>query len=314
MKGESLLGWTPMEAVAVKGGEEPGARSYIVNRTAGNRQHRRANPSSHRNTGAADPVMIEARTAGPGSKSFRIDQTGIAMPEAAFRRVLEIRPNRDEAIVPLVPRDGGGRHIGFITVALLALGLGWAGGSNFHRFFDLNRPQFSGEAAINAVVEQILHAESDGDPTGKNKRSSATGAGQFLDRTWLETIRVHRPDLVGGRSEKDILELRRDPELAREITTRFVEQNAMMLSKRGLPVTPGTLYLAHFAGAAGAVAILSVPENADAASLIASADATGRMTRDKIVGANPFLRDFTVADLKNWADRKMRGPGLPLVD
>jgi hypothetical protein len=260
--------------------------------------------------------MIEARTAGPGSKSFRIDQTGIAMPEALFRRVWEIRPNRDEAIVPLMPRNGGRHHIGFITVALLALGLGWVSGSNFHRIFDLNlnRSQFAGEAAINAVVEQILHAESGGDSTAKNKRSSATGAGQFVDRTWLETIRVHRPDLVEGHSEKDILELRRDPELAREITTQFVKQNAMMLSKRGLPVTPGTLYLAHFAGAAGAVAILSVPENADAASLIASADATGRMTRDKIVGANPFLRDFTVADLKNWADRKMRGPGLPLVD
>jgi hypothetical protein len=267
----------------------------------------------HRNAGAADLVMIEARTAGPGSKSFRIDQTGIETP---FRRDWEIRPNRDEAIVPLVPRNGGGHHIGFITVALLALGLGWVSGSNFHRIFDLNlnRSQFAGEAAINAVVEQILHAESGCDSTAKNKRSSATGAGQFVDRTWLETIRVHRPDLVEGRSERDILELRRDPELAREITTQFVKQNAMMLSKRGLPVTPGTLYLAHFAGAAGAVAILSVPENADAASLIASADATGRMTRDKIVGANPFLRDFTVADLKNWADRKMRGPGLPLVD
>ena len=69
--------------------------------------------------------MIEARTAGPGSKSFRIDQTGIAMPEALFRRVWEIRPNRDEAIVPLMPRNGGRHHIGFITVALLALGLGW---------------------------------------------------------------------------------------------------------------------------------------------------------------------------------------------
>jgi hypothetical protein len=68
--------------------------------------------------------MIEARTAGSGSKSFRIDHTGIAMPEAAFRRVWEIRPNRDEAIVPLVPRNGGCHHIGFITVALLALGLG----------------------------------------------------------------------------------------------------------------------------------------------------------------------------------------------
>ena len=122
---------------------------------------------------------------------------------------------------------------------------------------------------------------------------------------------MHRPDLIGGRSEKDILELRRDPELAREITTQFVEKNAVILRKRGLPVTPGTLYLAHFAGPAGAVAILSVPENADAASLIASADATGRMTRDKIVGANPFLRDFTVADLKSWADRKMRGSGVP---
>ena len=47
------------------------------------------------------------------------------MPEALFRRVWEIRPNRDEAIVPLMPRNGGRHHIGFITVALLALGLGW---------------------------------------------------------------------------------------------------------------------------------------------------------------------------------------------
>ena len=133
--------------------------------------------------------MIEARTTGPGSKSFRIDQTGIAMPEAAFRRVWEIRPNRDEAIVPIVPRDGGGHRVGLFTVALLALGLGWIGGSNYDRFFDLNRPELAGEVAFNAVVERIIHAESDGDPTTKNKRSSATGAGQFLDGTWLETIR-----------------------------------------------------------------------------------------------------------------------------
>ena len=150
--------------------------------------------------------------------------------------------------------------------------------------------------------------------TQRKSAQARPGLAQFLDGTWLEMIRVHRPDLIEGRSEKDILDLRRDPELAREIATRFVEQNAMMLSKRGLPVTPGTLYLAYFAGAAGAVAILSDPGNADAASLMASADATGRMTREKIVGANPFLGDFTVADLKSWADRKMRGPGFPLVD
>ncbi len=236
--------------------------------------------------------------------------------EAAHRRVWELRPpSRDEAIIPIMPRDGGGHHVWlFRGVLLAALSLGWIGGSNSHLYFNLNRPKIDGKAALSAVVERIIHAESDGDPNPKKKHSSATGAGQFLDGTWLEMIRVYRPDLIEGRSEKDILDLRLDPELAREITTRFVEQNAATLSKRGLPITPGTLYLAYFAGAAGAVAILSVPGEADAASLMASADATGRMTREKIVGANPFLGDFTVADLKSWADRKMRGPGFSLVD
>ena len=165
----------------------------------------------------------------------------------------------------------------------------------------------TGSAAVAAVVERIILVESNGDANARNKRSSATGAAQFLDATWLEMIRMHRPDLARGRSERDVLELRRHPELAREIATRWVERNAAMLSKRGFPVTPGTLYLTYFAGPAGAVAVLSVAENADAASLLASADATGRTTREKLVSANPFLGAFTAGDLKSWAERKMRG-------
>jgi len=86
-----------------------------------------------------------------------------------------------------------------------------------------------------------------------------------------------------------------------------LEQYAAMLNKRGLPVTPGSLYLTYFAGPAGAVALLSGAENADAASLMASADVSGRTTRDKLIRANPFLKVLTVGDLKNWADQKMRG-------
>jgi hypothetical protein len=41
---------------------------------------------------------------------------------------------------------------------------------------------------------------------------------------------------------------------------------------------------------------------------MATADATGRTKREKIVKANPFLERFTVADLRTWADRKMRVP------
>jgi hypothetical protein len=122
-------------------------------------------------------------------------------------------------------------------------------------------------------------------------------------------IRAHRSDLATGRNQDAIVELREDWKIAREITAVFTEQNAAILKKRGLPATPGALYLAHFAGAAGAVAILSAVANADAASIMAGADSTGRSKRETIVKANPFLQNFTVADLRSWADRKMRIPG-----
>jgi hypothetical protein len=156
-------------------------------------------------------------------------------------------------------------------------------------------------------IDKIIAIESNGDPNAKNKRSSAAGAGQFLDDTWLEAVRRHRRDLIQGRSNKEVLELRRDAELAREIVTRLVEQYAAMLSKHRLPITPGSIYLTYFAGPAGAAALLSGAENADAASLMASADVTGRTTREKLVSANPFLKVLTVGDLKTWADHKMDG-------
>jgi hypothetical protein len=193
-----------------------------------------------------------------------------------------------------------------MCVSLTTFGFGWLGGYDAYWPPDSQREEPTAVPTINAVVERIIGVESDGDPNAKNKRSSATGLGQFLDGTWLDMIRAHRPDLAKGRSQAEILELRRDANIAREITARFTERNAEMLRKRGLPVTPGTLYLAHFAGRAGAVAILSAMENADAALVMATADATGRTNREKIIKANPFLERFTVADLRNWADRKMQ--------
>jgi hypothetical protein len=209
-------------------------------------------------------------------------------------------------------RGSGRRRWSLIIIglSLTAFAFGWLGASASYWAPDSQREEPTPAAAVHAVVEQIIRVESDGDPNAKNKRSSATGLGQFLDETWLDMIRAHRPDLAKGRSQTEILELRRDVKIAREITARFTERNAEMLRKRGLPVTAGTLYLAHFAGGAGAVAILSAMENADAALVMATADATGRTKREKIIKANPFLERFTVADLRNWADRKMHVPGL----
>src|SRR5215831_705995 len=202
------------------------------------------------------------------------------------------------------------RRLIVIGMSLSAFSLVWLGGYDAYWPPDSQREAPIAGPAIDTVVERIIGVESNGDPNAKNKRSSATGLGQFLDETWLDMIRAHRPDLAKGRSQSEILELRRDAKVAREITARFTERNVEMLRKRGLPVTPGTLYLAHFAGGAGAVAILSATENADAALIMATADATGRTKREKIIKANPFLERFTVADLRNWADRKMQVPGL----
>jgi len=194
---------------------------------------------------------------------------------------------------------------------LTGLSLGWLGGFvlTSQDAHSVPPPTKTGEAPIDAIVDRIIKVESNGDPNLKNKRSSAMGLGQFLNETWLRLIRTHRPDLAREHTDDEILELRRDVNIAREITVRFTEQNASMLRKRSLPVTPGTLYLAHFAGGAGAVAILSALENSDAASVMAEADATGRTNREKLIKANPFLERFTVADLKNWAHRKMGVPG-----
>jgi len=191
-----------------------------------------------------------------------------------------------------------------ISVLLLTLCLGWSL-RLLYQHFD-KRDELSEKAAMNVVAARIIAVESSGDPNAKNSRSSATGLGQFLNDTWLDLVREYRPDLTNGLAENEILKLRQEATLARELTERSVEHNAAVLRQRGLPVTAGAIYLAHFAGAAGAAAILSAPDGADAAHVMASADATGRTKPEQLIKANPFLEHFTVADLKTWADRKMQ--------
>jgi hypothetical protein len=197
------------------------------------------------------------------------------------------------------------RPLNLITGTVIVMfGLCWCGDLSFDSRLDVVNQ--ADVVDINAVAEQIIKVESNGDINAKNKRSSATGLGQFVNETWLRLIRNHRPDLAKDRSENEVLELRRDPDIAREMTVRFTERNAWLLRKCGLPVTPGTLYLAHFAGSAGAAAILSAEEQADAATIMAAADATRKTDRARLIKLNPFLDRLTIADLKLWADRKMR--------
>jgi hypothetical protein len=213
-------------------------------------------------------------------------------------------PNRHSR--PRGADRGRGIRCYIITGVLLgAFCFGWFLASSFDVRFG-KEDELMGRAAVDAIVERIIAVESDSIPNSKNSRSSATGPAQFIDETWLDLIRAYRPDLIRGHNRADLLKLRQDPKLAREITMRLVERNTAMLRRRGLPVTAGTIYLAHFAGGAGAAAVLSASESADAALVMASADTTKRTKREQLIKANPFLEHLTVADLTVWANRKMR--------
>lgn len=222
-------------------------------------------------------------------------------------------PAKDDVFASATRRSEEDRSIRISPIALiLVFALGFGLKLHFH---DMHFPVFSDRAAssLKALVDRITMSESQGIPDARNKFSSATGLGQFINATWMELIRKHRPDLAGAKSDKEILDLRKDPDLSREMTARYVEQNSSILMKKGLPVTPGSLYLAHFAGPGGAAAILSAPEEVDAATVIASVDGQPARTREKIVHGNPFLKGFSVKDLKNWADLKMQGISLELA-
>lgn len=153
-----------------------------------------------------------------------------------------------------------------------------------------------------AIADDIIARESGGDPNAQNSRSSAGGAGQFIDSTWLSMLQRHRPDIATGKSPSDLLQLKFDPQLSREMTAAYAADNGAILAKNGHQVTPGTTYLAHFAGPQGAVQLL----NADPATPVRS------ILTPQAVAANPFLQNMTAAELRLWADGKRQKPTAPV--
>lgn len=166
-----------------------------------------------------------------------------------------------------------------------------------------------GSGAVDTVVNRIIGVESGGNATAQNPNSTAGGLGQFLDSTWLATVRQHRPDIAAGKSAAQILALKKDssPEgrkLQREMTAAYTGDNAEYLTNRGVSTTPGKLYLAHFLGPAGAVQTAKADPSTPIVNIVGQ----------DVVRANPFLAGMTAADVQAWADKKMGGAGQPQVD
>jgi hypothetical protein len=148
------------------------------------------------------------------------------------------------------------------------------------------------------VVDRIIGVESGGNPNAKNPLSSATGAGQFIESTWLEMIGKNRPDLAAGKSRAEILALRTDPVVSREMTQRYAEGNAAYLRQQSVAVTSGSIYLAHFLGPDGAARVLRASPGASVETIVGA---------DAVAANRSILAGKTAADVVAWADRKMEG-------
>lgn len=155
--------------------------------------------------------------------------------------------------------------------------------------------------AVEQLVNKIIKVESAGNARAKNPLSSATGLGQFISSTWIRMMKTYRPDLYSSMSRQELLNLRFDPTLSREMVANLAKEGEAYLRARGHAITAGRLYLAHFLGAEGANLALSKPDD----MLVLDAMGAG------VVSANPFLRGRNIGWLKAWADRKMRTKGVP---
>lgn len=162
-----------------------------------------------------------------------------------------------------------------------------------------------GQGADFATILSKAAGESRLDNGAKNPRSTATGAFQFVERTWLDLVRRHgasigREDLaaavtvVDGRPtvrdpglKKTILDLRKDPNTAAMLTARYAEENRTALRRgTGRDPSQAELAMAHLLGAQGAVKLLTAAADTPTDQIVAGAvkanptlfqDATGRV-------------------------------------
>ncbi len=136
------------------------------------------------------------------------------------------------------------------------------------------------------ALVRIAQSESSLNPDAAARTSSAKGLFQFIAPTWQQ---------YGGNANP------LDPAANADAGARFTRDNIKALTGAGIQVTPGSTYLAHFAGPQGAVNVLKADPSASVESVLGA----------NVVKANPFLRGMTIADMRGWADRKMGGQAQP---
>ena len=186
--------------------------------------------------------------------------------------------------------------------------------------------QASAQSGVGAAIQQAAartgvdfsyllgqaKIESGFNPNARARTSSATGLFQFIDQTWLATVKQHgdkhglgwAADAIkqgaNGRhyvsdpaTRRAILDMRRDPTAASAMAAEFAADNQNYLENSlGRPMESVDLYLAHFLGAGGAAKFLKAHDaNPDAAGA-SIAPAAARANRSIFYARNGAPRSL----------------------
>jgi hypothetical protein len=128
--------------------------------------------------------------------------------------------------------------------------------------------------------------ESGMNPQAHANTSSAAGLFQFVEQTWLSTLKQHgskygyaryaelinkgsdgRYHVDGAEARKAVMDLRLDPHAASLMAGELASDHAAYLKGRtGRTATAGELYAAHFLGPQGSARLIQAVENTPAAS------------------------------------------------
>jgi len=131
--------------------------------------------------------------------------------------------------------------------------------------------------------------ESGYNPAAKSQTSSATGLFQFVDQTWMSTLKKHgakygyaryaeliqqgsdgRFHIDGSEARKAVMDLRLDPHAAALMAGELASDHASYLRGRvGRSPTAGELYAAHFLGPQGSAKLIEAARDTPQASAAA---------------------------------------------
>lgn len=154
--------------------------------------------------------------------------------------------------------------------------------------------------------------ESNLNPNAAAKTSSAGGLFQFIDRTWVGTLKEAGPHLGYSRyadaitrtddgryvisdpsMRREIMALRQDPTANALMAGVFTNSNAKHLTnKLGRAPTDGELYMAHFMGANGAARLITAAESNPRAAAADSFSAAARANRSIFFDKGGRARSF----------------------